>query len=155
MKSLKWFSCAIVCVIALAWFFNKRVKPESAPLAQASTTPAAFLKRQHYWVPAVQLPDANTSTPSVPTKTVPEPERSVTPEEKGRTVIESKNVPVEFWGETVDQNDAPLAGVNIRSQIRHWDFVSGVRASQRNIEDAITTGADGQFHIGGSRVATT
>jgi hypothetical protein len=65
-------------------------------------------------------------------------------------VVEAKNVPIEFWGKAVDHNDAPLSGVKIESQIRHWDFTQGVGTSSRTVSDQMTTGGDGLFHIGGA-----
>ncbi len=152
MKKLKWLVCAVaLCVIALVWFFNMQEKPESVPLAQAPVTnsvPAGANAPE----PPIKIDPAGAvvDLPSVPGQTMPVSESAVTLEEKARTLIESKNLPVEFWGKVVDQSDAPLAEVKIQSQIRHWDYVPPRGASPRNIEDAMTTGADGQFHIGGS-----
>ncbi|HEY6182032.1 MAG TPA: carboxypeptidase-like regulatory domain-containing protein [Terriglobales bacterium] len=147
MKNLKWFLAIALCAIALVWFF-KREKPQSVPLAQAPD--ASSIPGNDNAPEQTRQADQTTSPPVMPVRPVPEPESLVTPEEKARMIIESRNAPVEFWGQVVDQNDAPLPGVEIQSRIRHWDFVPGVGASQRNIDGVVTTGADGQFHVGGS-----
>jgi hypothetical protein len=75
---------------------------------------------------------------------------SATSEERMRAVIEAKNVPIEFWGRVVDQSNAPLSGVKIESRIRHWDLGSGFGSPGRIIKDGMTTGGNGDFHVGGS-----
>lgn len=151
MRNLKWLIfVAALCITALIWFLAHR-KSEPASLSQAPADSNASTTGATPVPPAgTPQPKSNASEPPAPARVVPEPEASVTPEEKSRGVVESKNVSVEFWGKVVDQNDAPLAGVKIESQIRHWDFISGSGAAQTKINAATTTDADGQFHIGGS-----
>ncbi|MDB6109357.1 MAG: hypothetical protein JWR69_1107 [Pedosphaera sp.] len=148
IKPLLWevalFAVALLC-------FLKEGKAEPTPLVQASGIGSGSSPRKTNELSVDPPPvAAKALTPTAPARRVPEPESLVTPEERLRVAIESKNVPVEFWGKVVDQNDTPLAGVKLHSQIRHWDFEPSRGLAQRNIERAMTTGADGRFHIGGS-----
>ena len=40
--------------------------------------------------------------------------------EKLKEIVESKNVPVDFFGLVIDQDSNPIPGVTIKSGVRHW-----------------------------------
>lgn len=70
-----------------------------------------------------------------------------------RKFVESKNRPIDFYGQVIDQDSNSLFGVNIKSAIRHWTvadpavFEMGLGSTEIPIER--TTGADGRFEIHG------
>lgn len=63
--------------------------------------------------------------------------------------ITGKNVPIAFWGQVVDQDGAPLAGVRVAVTVRHWRFSapSGISASFPKSE--MLSDTDGRFEITG------
>lgn len=72
-------------------------------------------------------------------------------EEQARVMLENRNMPINFWGKVIDQDGTPLAGVNIKSQIRHWDFPAELDPDGNLIKRESTTSVDGLFNISGDR----
>lgn len=68
-----------------------------------------------------------------------------------REHIESQNVPVEFHGKVVDQDDNPLPNVKVRALVRHWEMVAPVAfgAHGQMISGEAATTSDGLFIIQG------
>ena len=68
-----------------------------------------------------------------------------------RDYVESQNIPVEFHGKIIDQDDKPLSSVKVRTLTRHWDVVVPVPfgSQGRMITGEATTSADGCFTIQG------
>jgi hypothetical protein len=62
-----------------------------------------------------------------------------------------KNVPINFWGRVVDQDEEPLSGVKVKATIRSWHgfgplFPEGHFAAEQSVTDK-----DGRFEIRGGR----
>jgi hypothetical protein len=66
-----------------------------------------------------------------------------------RKSMESQNLPIEFYGEVVDQNTNPVAGMKIQVKVRHWNVVNptafGAEGQMISVEKE--TGMDGRFEI--------
>jgi len=41
-----------------------------------------------------------------------------------RKAIDDKNVPIDFYGQTVDQDGNPLSGVHVAVRVRHWNIAA-------------------------------
>lgn len=67
-------------------------------------------------VQSAGLPNPSTITSTVPH--APNPGNQV---EVTQKLLEEKNVPINFYGQTVDQDDNPLADVDVTVQVRHYD----------------------------------
>lgn len=64
---------------------------------------------------------------------------------KSKSIMESKNVPVKFYGQVVDQNEQPMAGVAVRAHSREWHMKNPFQPEAKMHYDGKTTGADGLF----------
>jgi hypothetical protein len=58
-----------------------------------------------------------------------------------------KNVPINFWGKIVDQNDLPLPNVAIRAKARQWGMALPAEGTFKIIN--LESGIDGKFSITG------
>lgn len=63
--------------------------------------------------------------------------------------VDAKNVPVEFWGKVVDQEDSPIQGVRAKARIRHWGMARLANPDASFFQKEATTGVDGLLHISG------
>lgn len=151
MKSRHWLALFVgLGILALVWFL-KHGKPESISRPSASETtqfPSAKNTPVGFDTPSQRQVNANSATNSAVRP--PEPESAATSEEKCRAIVEGKNIPVEFWGQVVGADNAPLDGVTIKYDIRHWDYVPNQGATERNVGNTVTTDLDGRFHITGA-----
>jgi hypothetical protein len=102
---------------------------------------------------------ANQSTPaaertSAPTKANQPTANKMSLQQAIEKEIEIKNVPIDFYGEAIDQNGNALSGVNIKAAIRHWTLMSpavvefGLGSTEIYLE--ATTGPDGRFELTGA-----
>lgn len=64
-----------------------------------------------------------------------------------RETLGQKNVPIDFYGQVIDQDSNALPGVQIHAYIRHWELTDN--AISRPIRIEKETGADGRFEISG------
>jgi hypothetical protein len=68
--------------------------------------------------------------------------------------IEMRNVPIDLYGEVIDQNSNPVPEVSIKAGVRHWTKMDpaavefGLGYKEIHLES--TTGADGRFEISGA-----
>jgi hypothetical protein len=61
--------------------------------------------------------------------------------------LEQKNVPVNFYGQVIDQDSNALAGVKINVTIRHWEVTATAMSTMIRLERE--TDANGRFEING------
>jgi hypothetical protein len=68
-----------------------------------------------------------------------------------RKYMESQNVPVDFHGKVVDQDDSPLSGVRVMARVRHWNVVAPIAfgAHGKSLVIDKETGSDGYFKFDG------
>jgi hypothetical protein len=69
-----------------------------------------------------------------------------------RKYMESQNVPVEFYGQTVDQDGNPISGVKISVKVRHWVVVAPIAfgAEGQSIPLDGKSDAAGRFELQGA-----
>ena len=60
-------------------------------------------------------------------------------------IIEGKNVPINFWGQIVDQNDQPIPNVHIIMIARHPEYVAPESVTLTNLTMEMLTDASGRF----------
>lgn len=97
------------------------------------------------------------NTPHAPSQGIPSanqqsavPRKVETPEQ-ARARIESVNVPIDFYGQVIDEDSNALAGVSIEMSIRHWTMPDLSVPVAGSTEIYITTNSDanGRFEIHG------
>jgi len=121
---------------------NAETTPPSAqsinPPANTKTAPGQIVSGNSS--AAVSAP----TNPSVQNNSQPSPEML-------RKQMESQNVPVEFYGEVIDQDGRSLSDATVRVKVRHWNVVTPVAfgAEGQMIPFEKQTGADGRFEITG------
>lgn len=60
----------------------------------------------------------------------------------------SKNVPIDFWGKVIDEQENPLHGVTVRAHARRWGVLNGFVGTD-NPKVSAVSGVDGRFEIHG------
>jgi hypothetical protein len=71
-----------------------------------------------------------------------------------KEIVQRSNVPVEFWGKVLDQDEQPLAGVIIKGNVNYAvELVPGA-GSVRYHKFEVETDAIGNFHISGLKGVT-
>src|SRR5436309_14610329 len=90
----------------------------------------------------------------IPTTNARQPDPSITlpadPVEKRRLAVDAKNVPVNFWGKVVDQDDAPLQEVRISARIRRWNMGPSLNPGGVFTTKAAVSRNDGSLEITGA-----
>jgi hypothetical protein len=69
--------------------------------------------------------------------------------EQWRLAVQEKNVLIDFWGKVIDQNEAPLAGVNVVASVRSFMVDSNDMGVAYSSKTNLVTGADGIFEVHG------
>jgi hypothetical protein len=59
--------------------------------------------------------------------------------------VRQSNVPIEFYGKVVDQNDRPLSGAKIKTRIRHWILAAPNTPGGRTKEHVLISDENGSF----------
>jgi len=127
----------IVAVIFTAWYlyFDHDRKTVGQP-----TTQDRF---------SMALSNARTvqgETPPVTAATSPTTRVEMTWQERMRANVETKNVPITFWGRVVSDDGSPLPRVQVMARVRSWNGgQQGVGTTFVPIK--VNTGEDGQFKI--------
>jgi len=145
-----WISAA-VAVLLLAVLLWKSIKESSTGDAaeqpqqesvgqQSSAAPEPTQPRQ-------QAP--NNVAAQVPGTAAAGSQPAGSSAEKLEQALRSRNVPIDFWGRLLDQNDAPIAGGTVQVRVRRWGTVPGLATLSDADKHAVETGADGMFHIAG------
>ncbi len=137
-----WIYILILALVALAiyWLHQPHLKPSANPIQP----PAAI-------APPSQPSDVkNNAKPSpqqlTPAETMTFSNKAV---EKRNTQweedINSKNVPVNFYGLCVDQNNQPISGVKIAMSVRHQEFSPTIGPHANYPSRQLFTDSDGRF----------
>lgn len=123
----------LLCIIALliVGFFlfshnGQKAEPVQPPLAGADKTNIPAAKAPQPSISAQPMNANGNAAPTPPGQAIPT-SGLVTPEEKDakmRAVIETKNVPIDFYGCVIDQDSNSLSGVKISAWVRHWSTTS-------------------------------
>lgn len=86
----------------------------------------------------------------------PSPASRQNPQEVTERFVEGKNVPIEFYGQVIDQDSNALAGVQIEAQVVQLTMPDPavVEIGSKSIPVERVTGADGRFEINGVQGAS-
>lgn len=154
MKSRFWFYCALaVCVIlaVLALWMrpgrhksNANAKNPIVQPANPSTNTMAVSQIAHVSKHSNKVLGAPKSSGTAQTNLQSLGEGRA---EMVKRALEHMNVPVNFYGQVIDQDSNGLAGVKIRVYIRHWELTGNALSAPVYLTKE--TGADGHFEITG------
>lgn len=62
-----------------------------------------------------------------------------------KEIVEAKNVPIDFWGRIIDQDDNPIAGVRVVMRVRHWEFIPAAGPTSTSPKVEVLSNSDGRF----------
>ncbi|MEI7938270.1 MAG: hypothetical protein WCK27_16390 [Verrucomicrobiota bacterium] len=86
-------------------------------------------------------PSATTTNPATE-----EPDKTV----QLQAAATAKNVPVNFWGKVVDQDEQPLSGVRVVMRVRQWFYNPNSGPGTLSPKQERTTDAEGRFEWTGA-----
>jgi len=132
--------------VVLLWLAQSRLKPKPDVAAQAPASNALIAVNP---LPAPSgsgvKANSNVSAVTVPAgQATSQAVDSASAEERLHAEIEAKNVPLDFYGQVIDQDTNPLSGVKIDARVRHWST-----ESFGSIHIEKETDAGGRFDIHG------
>ncbi|WP_042725892.1 hypothetical protein [Chthoniobacter flavus] len=86
------------------------------------------------------------------TVTIPQAKRVVQEqrEERVRSIVEGRNVAIDYYGKVVDQDDHPLAGVRVRYSIQSMYFLPWLPGGKSELREIVSDG-EGLFSIRGGK----
>lgn len=92
----------------------------------------------------------NPPQPSTAEKLLNQTRARLTRPAQAAASAQAMNVPVQFWGKILDQDDVPLSGVKVRANVRHWrgNLLGSVETDF--IRQEATSNSDGRFEISGA-----
>lgn len=143
---------AAVLLLAVTVYFglkNHRQQRDHPPEPNGATTPgseevASSPANAPVLIPATAAVQSATSSRASATT-------SVSRAEKLQGAVEAMNVPVVFFGKVVDQDNAPLAGVKVRTSVRSWHVIATPDGDATFAIHEAVSGSDGSFQIDGGR----
>lgn len=147
---LKKVSLSLALLAACLWVWtlvsrnqNKSVKSSESLPPLVATDQVRTGTSQHHLATSEANPESSAQGAMANTNQIAEAEI--------RSQVVSQNIPIEFHGKIVDQEDKPLPDVNVRASIRHWEVVSPIAfgAHGQMISGEATTASDGRFLIQG------
>jgi len=140
--------CASALLVALILWHGSREK-ESTPHSLAQMPNTNVSSTQNVVAPRAEMQQKDTNTGASTTAGTPESSQtnSVAAEERLRSFVENKNVPINFWGAVVDQDGNPLEGVKISGKIRTWYLTKTLNFDSRFPEVSALSGSGGKFQI--------
>jgi len=119
MKNQFWLLLlAVVFLVTGMWFWRQPVK-----YAVFSALPAQTAAQSSNRADVISsASNTNIMAPKNPTVSMPQPQIQTTNSrlEKLKGILESKDVPVSFYGRVVDQDGNGIAGVQILMSVRQW-----------------------------------
>jgi hypothetical protein len=66
-------------------------------------------------------------------------------ESQMKEIVETKNVPIDFWGRIIDQYEKPIAGVRIVMRVRHWELLPAAGPTSTSPRVELLSDSDGRF----------
>lgn len=131
MKPRPWMLVLVVVLVALFWLLWPRAVQPDRPLTQqpetltSSTSVKATAPAQPSGLPNPSASGAATAHAHNLSNQV----------EVMRKLLEEKNVPIDFYGQTVDQDGNPLSDVDVTVQVRHYGasvFGTSIRVDRKS-----------------------
>jgi hypothetical protein len=147
MKMRKGIIVTLFLVLTTAHFVGRELQLDLRAAAVDTDIAAIDLDQP---APEVRTPsvEAVSSQPAIPSVN---PSPPLTPRAPNiERAAELQNVPINFWGKVIDENDQPLSGVSVEIQTRHVQAnilhaASALESTRR------TTDASGLFAVTGAR----
>jgi hypothetical protein len=144
----------LVLIAVLSWHYSNR---QATPLKETEAVPAST--QQTAMQPTNQSASAikATSNPAIAVPTAEDIAAISNKAAKAREIewqraVAGENVPVNFFGRVIDQDNNPIAGAKIVMGVRHNEYSPLVGVSSSNPKKEILTDADGRFDWTDSKV---
>ena len=142
-KTLFYTLLAIICIISGWLLFQFHSKPQGDNNATPEPAAKQSNKSAVENVATLKQVSSNAQLQAVSVnKPLP---NSV---ERIQRALESKNIPIQFYGMVIDQNSNALSGVKVNVSIRHWELSENAESTVIRIERK--TDAKGRFEINGA-----
>jgi hypothetical protein len=138
----------IVALLIMALLFWRRPPQQPSGIKQ----PQATIQINTHTTNVASQSAPSVVQPTAPTNANPSATQKMSLSQAVEQEIETKNVPIHFYGLVIDQDSNPLPGVKIKSGVRHWKMVGpefGYAGATFITLEAIT-GADGRFELTGA-----
>jgi len=117
MKSRTWILILVVVLFVLFWMLWPRSSPLGRIVEQQTEAPATVMPATVSQVPQ-SVSANNPSLGEILKHTIREKTKEA--QEDFNRRVQARNVPIDFYGQTVDQNSNPLAGVQIKLMVAHY-----------------------------------
>lgn len=146
------FGMAVVLLAIVAWLLRpKPHAPESEQAREAvqPTNEIVTSEPAPAFTSGASAPATNVPLPanvSAWTAAQNNPERR---KELFQQLVQEKNVPLDFYGKVVDQNDRPVPDVKVKLNVRQWyvQSLDNLNAEGRSIVYEKRSDADGFFNL--------
>jgi hypothetical protein len=139
------FVVLAVCIVLVLWHQSVQHKSgtqsENQPVQSASPTLKTNFENQ-----GIQPSSLNAAS-AVPVPLNAIQSNSQSRVEMYKQALAQKNVPIDFYGQVIDQDSNALAGVKINVTIRHWELTETGMSKMIRLEKQ--TDNDGRFQING------
>jgi len=146
MKRTIIFLLCITAVIGFMLFLLRKTEqtPQPVPTAEIHGTNSLTIKNTTQQNPATEQTPPLVITPKAnELESTTEAEKNA----KARQMLEARNKPIELWGKVVDQDDAPLPGVNVEAEIGHFVWPPEQAPNGVSTKQELLTDTDGEFYV--------
>jgi hypothetical protein len=157
MKHSTWSRLLLAVAVLLCLGLLLFLRPGGQPRKPAESAPATNEPAQEAVVPHPQNPSNEPlRNPGEGQQNLAATSAAVlagmaSRAEQLKGAVETRNVPIVFWGKVVDQDNAPLPGVKVRTSVRRWQVIASPLGDATFPRTETSTGSDGQFAIDGGK----
>jgi hypothetical protein len=142
-RKIKWLAVLAVALLVGIFVWRQGRKPANNPVSIEGTNETATTEANKA-TPVRESPSTVVQEPNAITRSPEEAARS----EQRQAVASERNVPIDFWGKVVDQNNSPLSGVRVTLRARTI-APSGEQTTAVFPTTNMVTGENGLFEIHG------
>lgn len=140
-----WALLALLLAVLITLVLHKR----PAPITDVVSAEPTGKSQTNNQISVTPVRNSKTNVPAQINAPVQTSSPQASREEKWRQVALGQNVPIDFWGQVIDQDGNPLAGVNVITDIRTFTIGIDGKPYTAFPKTTLATGADGLFEVRG------